>query len=393
MTETIKFSKIGAEDICVGNGTFEADLSDGRRATLNQVNLGTFLSSPTDGAILYVSGTTVGQDSDFTWDDSAQALVVNGGVTIGTTASPDPAVHVSVDGVSEVRITNNGSTAGDSLISFQNSNDVTAWSIALDDSNASHLVFSDQLTASSSPRLMLSQTNGAVVMNGSSLNAFNTQGLTVLQGTSDDECFSLKSSDVAHGMTTDLETDTYGLIKKASASEGGLIFTGATEGTLAASISGFATSVDTTAGSGSTGCIVMAAWEKTGTTVQAISTANANLFVVASGTNAKFIVDQEGDLHVDGSGSLTTFDDYDDIKLISAAKSVMAPDFKATLGDWLEEHLDILAANGVVTRDFNSNGFFISMKGLQGLVIDSVRQLAERIERIEKLVGSFDAAG
>jgi hypothetical protein len=383
MTETIRFSKIGAEDICVGSDTFEVELSDGRRATLNKVNLGTFLSNPTDMAILYVDGTTVGQDADFTWDATNQAMVVNGGVTIGTTATPTLALHASVDGAAEIRIENNGTNAGDSTLSLRNSNDVTAWSFVLDDSNASHLLISNQLTPSATPRLMLSQTNGAIVMNDDEMNAFNTQGLTVQQGGADDECFALKSSDVAHGMTTDLDTDTYGSIKKASASEGGLIFTGATEGTVANQISGFATTVDTTANGSSTACIVMAAWEKTGTTVQAVSTANANLFAVMSGTNAKFIVDQEGDLHVDGSGSLTTFDDYDDMKLISAAKSVMSPDFKATLGDWLESHLDILDKHGVVTRDHERGGYFVSYKGLSGLVIDAMRQLDARINALE----------
>lgn len=384
MTETIRFSKLGAEDISVGTGTFEAELSDGRRATLNQVNLGTFLSNPTDTAILYVDGTDVGQNSNLTWDNSSQAMVINGGVTIGTTASPTLALHASVDGASEIRIENNGTTAGDSILSLRNSNDVTAWSFALDDSNASHLLISRQLTPSTTPNLMLSQTNGAIVMGANSLNAFNTQGLTVQQSTADDECFSLKSTDVAHGMTTDLETDTYGSIKKASASEGGLIFTGASEGTVAAQISGFATSVDTTANGSSTACILAAAWEKTGTTVQAVSTANANLFAVMSGTNAKFIVDQEGDLHVDGSGSLTTFDEYDDIKLISAAKSVMSPDFRATLGDWLSAHLDILESKGVVTRNTHDDGFFMSLKGLNGLMIDAIRQVNSRLELIEE---------
>lgn len=40
--ETIKFSKLGKEDLQIGRGTFEVTLGDGRVATLNEVNLDSF---------------------------------------------------------------------------------------------------------------------------------------------------------------------------------------------------------------------------------------------------------------------------------------------------------------------------------------------------------------
>jgi hypothetical protein len=66
---------------------------------------------------------------------------------------------------------------------------------------------------------------GAVYI-GDSANANSVIGLTINQGANDDEILALKSSDVAHGVTTHTETDTYAFFKKASGSTGGLIIEG-----------------------------------------------------------------------------------------------------------------------------------------------------------------------
>ena len=56
-----------------------------------------------------------------------------------------------------------------------------------------------------------------------------TLGLTIDQGAADDIILSLKSSDVAHGITDIAETDTYGMFKKESATLGGLEMSGLAE--------------------------------------------------------------------------------------------------------------------------------------------------------------------
>ena len=60
-------------------------------------------------------------------------------------------------------------------------------------------------------------------------NADMTKGLTINQGTSDDQILALKSSDVAHGVTNETETDTYGFMKKQSLTAGGLLIQGVAE--------------------------------------------------------------------------------------------------------------------------------------------------------------------
>lgn len=65
---------------------------------------------------------------------------------------------------------------------------------------------------------------------GDTSNAKNTYGFTINQLAADDEILSLKSSDVAHGMTVNTETDTYFYIKKASATLGGNSIAGLSSG-------------------------------------------------------------------------------------------------------------------------------------------------------------------
>lgn len=64
-------------------------------------------------------------------------------------------------------------------------------------------------------------TDAKLLLLGDTANASSTTGLTINQGAADNEIFSLKSSDVAHALVTESETDTYMYFKKASANNGG----------------------------------------------------------------------------------------------------------------------------------------------------------------------------
>jgi hypothetical protein len=50
--------------------------------------------------------------------------------------------------------------------------------------------------------------------------------LVLNQGGDDDAAFQAKSSDVAHGVTTVAETDTYAQLKKRNAASGGMLLQG-----------------------------------------------------------------------------------------------------------------------------------------------------------------------
>jgi hypothetical protein len=150
------------------------------------------------------------------------------------------------------------------------------------------------------------------------VNGNMTIGLTINQGANDDQVLAFKSSDIAHGLTSNVETDTYGLFLKHSATEGGVQFQGFSEGTTALFFRGSHTTDNTTKGTGGTGQIMFQASLKSGTGDGAPG-ANANLFVVRSHGDARFILDQEGSGHADVEW--TTYDKHDDISIINDMES------------------------------------------------------------------------
>jgi hypothetical protein len=88
--------------------------------------------------------------------------------------------------------------------------------------------------------------NGEAAMIGSAGSGKMTKGVAINQGAADDEILDLKSSDVDHGMTDLAETDTYGVLQKASAAEGGIAYAWLYGGLGGINLTGRAVSEDTT---------------------------------------------------------------------------------------------------------------------------------------------------
>jgi hypothetical protein len=78
-------------------------------------------------------------------------------------------------------------------------------------------------------RMYFDNTGGVFISKAVYTNAKMTQGLTIDQGTNDDEILAFKSSEVAHSYTDVTEADTYGFFKKAGANYGGLHIEGVTD--------------------------------------------------------------------------------------------------------------------------------------------------------------------
>jgi hypothetical protein len=150
---------------------------------------------------------------------------------------------------------------------------------------------------------------------GDSSNAKLTIGLTVNQGAADDEIISLKSSDVAHGITDQTETDTYGLFSKFAATTGGMRVQGMSEASTGLQVVGIAVNADTTKSTAAVAPIITDTSLKSGTGT-ALMDVNDNIFVIRNASVARFIFDGGGDFFAD-SGS-DTFDDYDDLALVEA---------------------------------------------------------------------------
>ena len=143
--------------------------------------------------------------------------------------------------------------------------------------------------------LILDDT-GLLLLNDTA-NTFMTIGLTLQQGANDNEILALKSSDVAHGITTWAETDTYGTISKIHATNGGFNMSGFTSGSTAIRFLGRVTSNNTTRGTAGVGIYHYYGSKKTGTTEGNVD-AGANILSIACFTGGAlptvWLVDNTG---------------------------------------------------------------------------------------------------
>ena len=146
-----------------------------------------------------------------------------------------------------------------------------------------------------------------------SANGSMTLGVTINQGTNDDEILAFKSTtDIAHGYTTGGETDTYASFKKAHATIGGLKITSIAEDaaedqvTQIHSIGGTAMTTKTTSGVGLVDIYVS---EHDGANALANITADGNIFSVRARIGGadltRFMVDEDGDAYIFGAATVT----------------------------------------------------------------------------------------
>ena len=133
--------------------------------------------------------------------------------------------------------------------------------------------------------------------------------MTFNQGSGDGNILTLKSSDVAHGMTDYDETDTYATFKKTSATRGGLKMTSFAETGQANVITlrCFSTDVDNTESNNAEGSVQTFSTKKNGTSDVALGD-DDNLFACKNSSNTQFIVKGDGELFSNTTGTVGTFD-------------------------------------------------------------------------------------
>lgn len=222
-------------------------------------------------------------------------------------------------------------------------------------------------------------------------NASMSYGWTLNQAATDDEILAFKSSDVAHGITTVTETDTYGRFLKVSGNDGGLAVYGLSDVTTGLGLVGIHATDDTTKSTAGRAVLQVDAYLKSGTTVTACG-ANANLFSIRNNGLMRLALDSEGDLHLDATSNINVWDDHDDVALLNSFRALTTPDqdfAKRVFGGWIQEHADILHRTGVVTITDHEDGkrdIFMSIKGLSGLMIDAIRQLGARVAAHDRLL-------
>lgn len=213
---------------------------------------------------------------------------------------------------------------------------------------------------------------------GDTANANATLGLTINQGAADDEILALKSSDVAHGLTGQTETDTFVLFKKMSATLGGMdMRVYAEDGALSWPIrlGAFGGTADTVKSTAGHGLIELYAYEHDGAGTVANITADGNVFAVRAFVGGsevcRMLVDEDGDLY--SVTAAQTFDEHDDLALVESYDQI-----RSGFEGWAKEHEDELIALRVLGAPV-ADGGMTNVTQLQRLHNGAIRQLGSMI--------------
>jgi len=242
------------------------------------------------------------------------------------------------------------------------------------------------------------------VASGGQVNAFfgdtacagNTRGMIVNGGEIDTEYFTLKSADIAHGMTgggpppggVGVETDTFFFIQKSNATLGGASISafaedGAINGRVLNLVGygGTATTAKSTSGHG---VVSVHAGEHDGSAGRASFASNSNLFSVSANDSSgnqyvQFIVDLEGDIHYNGSDA-GAYDEYEDAQLtraldLSQKKGIIDSKFDK----FIAYNHEKLAELELVGREENGEpNHFVNLTGMQRLHNGAIWQQYEK---------------
>jgi len=151
-------------------------------------------------------------------------------------------------------------------------------------------------------------TGGAVFINDTA-NANMTAGLTMLS-TNSNQIFTVKHGSVAHGMTSIMETDTYGAIYPISNTSGGYLLQAACDADdvpVSIRLQGLnGVNADTTTTTTSTAVIEANAYVKSGTSIAGVNT-GGNLFAIKDAGTTRYIFQEDGTAYADVAW--TTFSD------------------------------------------------------------------------------------
>lgn len=248
--------------------------------------------------------------------------------------------------------------------------------------------------ASLTERMRLLAT-GALML-GVSSNAKQTVGLTIQMGANTDEIVSLKSSSVAHGITTQTETDTFGMLRKTSNANGGVHLVGASSATGGVTLSGWHSTDDTSRNNSSNGCIYVNALLKSGTTVGAIG-GTANLIVFANNGTVRFMLDGQGDSFQDVGTAWTNFHGHDDVALLSALSGVASrrdDPLRAGFLGFVASHRAALEGAGIATVNDGPGGdgsVFVNWSRTKMLMIGAIQQLGDRLAAAADRIAALEA--
>ena len=353
-------------------------------------------SSTTFFAILLGSdngGTVTPTDVSVTKAKLADEVDIFAGTSL-TAADLGSGVHIrvadssaSVDAAADELVLEDSGNAGLSILSGTTSTGQVAFGDSGDNNRAliSYSHNTDHMTITHEGDESFVFGGGRTQTGGETSGDVTAGGLCLNQGANDTNILTFKSSDVAHGITTRAETDTFFKILKTSSDEGGTLMHSFSEGITNFILIGASTSEQSTRSTSGTGPVEIRGQLKSGTTSAAMG-GDTNIFCVRNHSLTKFIFDTDGDFHAD-SGS-TTFDAYEDAQLVRAydlshGKGVIDSKFDKFVS---YNHEKLAELELVGREDDGTPNHFINVTGMQRLHNGAIWQQYEKHQRLAEAV-------
>jgi len=316
-------------------------------------------------------------------------------VGIGTTA-PEQLLHIhandsgssySADGADRLIIENNDSLRIDMRTGTSNTVGIMFSDTTRNQGSINFSHSNNQMTFSSNA----GTTNALHVYEGGigsneAAPDISTGGLCLNQGSDDDKILTMKSSDVAHGMTDFAQTDTYAVFEKVSAGSGGLRVESFIETISAIALRSFHVNENTTqASSGSDAAILIDSCVKNGTTVTGNSD-SANMVCFRDNTIPRVFITGDGDVFSDRAFSDNAFDHYNDAHLVRAFD--LSTENKngvidSKFDDFIKYNAQKLADLKILGKNTDGTpSTFVNINGLQRLHNGAIWQQYEKHQRL-----------
>jgi len=244
------------------------------------------------------------------------------------------------------------------------------------------------LTSASGINIALAPNAACLLLAGSSGDV--TQGVIINQGATDNSILVFKSSDVGHGITDLVETDSYATMGKESSTLGGVRLDGYTEGALGVRILARVTNQDSTRSNAASSGTYVNMEVKNGTTTTQLSS-NVNVFSVLSSGCVRFIFDSDGDFHADAAVTASSYDRFDDVAAVRALEIHRSPAVIArdAFDEWVNYSRRDLEAMKIATFNDQPGGdgsVFINYTALARLHSGAIWQMHKRLAELEALV-------
>ena len=210
--------------------------------------------------------------------------------------------------------------------------------------------------ASGTVNISLATGTGGVGLStgGESAPDVDAGGICINHGANDTRAFTIKNSDVAHGaivaaLGATPETDTYLQLEKAIDTGGGVLVTGASDvgagaapgnsGTpQAVQIQGLSAGANATQTTAGVATVEIHGYAANSSAVQN-ATAGQNIFAVRTKNNggtttSLLLIDEDGDLLIDGAFDEATYDSFDDANLIRSLSVETSPPAAIIKNKW-----------------------------------------------------------